>query len=139
MAALPPPGIFAAAPTQPNPQQDAFAAIRQAAAQVQPPTPPQHAQMSPLVHTLLSVLQGADAMNTANFLRQPGTFETDPLMKPFARPGNPGPMLGAYGLEDKAMGLLPTTGRQNTVGLAQALLNLLGILKTQQSRGWHAP
>lgn len=89
---------------------------------------------SQLIHLLMQLAQGADALNTSNFLKKPGTFETDPLMKPFAQAGNPMGMMGAYGLEDRAIGALPSAGQQNTAGLLQILLNLGGLLRTQHAR-----
>lgn len=91
---------------------------------------PQASKMNPTLHLLMQLLQATDAMNTSRFLHRPGTFETDPLLKPFAQAGNPLPMMGAFGMEDRAMNALPSQGTQNNAGLLQILLNLAGILKT---------
>lgn len=113
-----------------NPQ--IIAAINQAKQNVSAQQQPAHG--SQLLRTLMMLLQGADALNTSNFLKKPGTYETDPLMKPFAQGGNPLPMMGAYGMEDRAIGALPSAGAQNNASLLQILLNLGGLLRTQHAR-----
>lgn len=110
-----------------------LAAINQVRQQQQAQQQPQQAQGDPTLRLLMQILQGADAANTSNFLKKPGTFETDPLLKPFAQAGNPLPMAGAFGAEDKAISQMPSAGRQNTAHIIQALLNLAGILKTNRS------
>ena len=111
-------------------------ALRQAVQQVQPPQQQQpQARGNGLLRILMMLAQGADSVNTANFLRKPGTFETDPLMRPFAQPGNPLPMMGAYGAEDRAINQLPSAGKQNNANLLQLLLNIAGLIHTQNAPG----
>lgn len=107
-----------------------IAAINQAKQNVaQKQQQQQQAHGSKLLQMLMMLAQGADAVNTANFLKHPGTFETDPLSRPFAR-GGLAPMLGGAAMEDKAIGALPSAGSQNTAMGLQLLLNLLGIART---------
>lgn len=102
----------------------------------QPPAHVQQVQGHPnhLLQLLTMLMQGADAFNTSDFLKKPGTYETDPLMKPFAKGGDPMPMLGVYGAEDEAISGMPTAGRQNTANFLQLLLNLAGILRTDHAK-----
>lgn len=113
-------------PPAPNALQDAIAQIRGVNDSGQQGVPPDK------LKTLMMLLQGADALNTADFLKRPGTFETDPLMKPFARAGNPLPMMGAYGLEDLLMSLLTRHNpkMQHAAEMTQILQNAGGLLKT---------
>lgn len=93
----------------------------------------QQQQMDPdHLRTLMMLLQGADALNTADYMRRPYSHETDPLMRPFAVAGNPVPMLGAFGLEDLLMHMLGPKTRK-AAELSQILMNAGGLLKTQRS------
>lgn len=114
-------------------QQQAFDILKQWVAQAQPQQQQSQAHANPLLHALMMALQGADALNTSNFLKKPGTYETDPLMKPFAQAGNPLGMMGAYGMENKAIGALPSAGQQNNASILQILLNLAGLARTQHA------
>lgn len=115
-------------------QQQAFDIIRQWVQQAQPQQQAAPAQGNPTLRALMMLLQGADSINTSNFLKKPGTYETDPLMKPFAQAGNPLGMMGAYGMEDKAIGALPSAGAQNNASILQILLNLAGLARTQHAK-----
>lgn len=113
-------------PATPNPLQDAIS-------QIQGVNEQQPQQIAPdKLRTLMMLLQGADALNTSDFLRRPGTFETDPLMKPFAHAGNPLPMMGAYGLEDLLMSLFTRHNPrlQKAAETMQILQNAGGLLRT---------
>ena len=101
-------------------------AVSTLGAQPSPPPQPDH------IRNLMYALQAADAMNTQDFLRRPGTFETDPMMKPFAHAGNPLPMLGAYGLEDLLMNMLTrhSAKARKDAELSQIMMNAGGLLKT---------
>lgn len=125
------PDFFVAKPPNAESAQDAqhpaLAQIRALNSQ-QPQAPnPDH------LRQLMYMLQAADALNTSDFLKsQPGSFETDPLLRGVAKPGNPLPMAAAFGLEDLIMNLLTrhSPKAQHNAELTQALLNAGGILKT---------
>lgn len=123
---------------QQQPQQQLSPAVVQAFQQINAQNKAQNQQQPSKANAVLKLLmmlaQGADSMNTADFLKKPGTYETDPLMRPFAQAGNPLGMMGAYGLEDQGINSLPSAGMQNNASILQLLLNLAGIARTQHAR-----
>jgi hypothetical protein len=77
-------------------------------------------------------LQAADAINSANAFRTHGEHETNPMMAPFSHGGAP-TMMAGFGIGDLLRHALlrhASQGTKNTADAAQAVMNALGILQT---------
>lgn len=77
-----------------------------------------------------------DAVNSANFMRSPRSFETDPFMRPFSHGGVP-TMLAGFALTDLIRNLAlrhASTGTKNLGDILQFLANAQGIAQTNRAK-----